>query len=186
MEVLYYGLRALIGWGATFSFIPVVAVTAVGMLFNALRQTRLPRFANVALTLAGLAVATYGVQPFLRSWYKHQSDRDDLELSYQKLCLNRTGCREGTSGRCTQMALDLEQWPITLAFTECMGKLFAAAQTIQGIASLSMALLFLLGLCVVLVAGGMLHRRTLQYYHVKRDARLRELATGVKPPQSLQ
>lgn len=183
MELVYPVLHALIGWGATFSFIPVVGFTALGIVVNAVRQTRVPRFTNVLFMLVALALALYGVQPFLRTWYKFQDEREELGVTYQKLCVNRTSCRERTTEQCIQMELDLKQWPITLAFHRCIDDLLGAILTLRGFSMLGAVCLFVLGLSTVVVGGNMLQRRALRHYHVRRDAQLHELATGVKQKQ---
>lgn len=181
MDLLYPLLRMAVGWGAGFSFIPVVGFTAIGIIFNAIRHSRVPRAVNVILTVVALAVAAYGVQPFLRTWYKYQDERVELELLYQKLCVDPTGCKERLAGQCVQYKLDLQQWPLTLAFTECMDKLFKWFMSLQGLFALGVFGIFLLGLCTVLVGGSALQRRSHQQYHIKRDTELRALASGTPP-----
>jgi hypothetical protein len=158
----------------------MIGFTALAVLFNAVRHSRVPRPVNIVLAIGALALALYGVQPFLRTWYKCQNDRGENELLYQKLCVNRSGCRERSTDQCIQLELDLAQWPITLAFSECMGHLIDAALTLRGMFTLGIVGLFLLGLSTVLVGGSVLQRRTLQRYHLKRDADMHALATGAK------
>jgi hypothetical protein len=178
MDLLYHGLHRGVGLFMDFSFIPMLFISAIGFGINSIRNARPPRILVIVGYLLLIAAAIHLAQPFCREWYYQQSIYDERVEILKNSCTNPRPGLEPVSGACVQLGLDIMQWPITLAYNECVKHLKQWIKdqfTVTALVWLGTITAFLFSLIVLLVVGCRVDRHNVFKHHQKREEKLRQM-----------